>query len=207
MPTPSDIERLQALAKGSGPKDEDAFSAEEKKTLSRDSTVHVSVHVDTPQKDSGAPKKKHWVQHVAQNPWAHLVGALLLGAGGGEGHRLLSPTGIVEKADLAHHKEEIARELGQEDGKIEALKQEEKDAMRQCVLDRDADRRAMYALGRYLYFVLPKTGVLVTLPEDVVKPVAMDFHPPPLFTGNLKPDAAKPIQPAETFPLPFPPEK
>lgn len=199
MPTPSDIDRLRELAKGA----DDAFSPEEKKTLSRDSTVHVSVHVDTPKSSSDAPKKKHWLHHVAQNPWAHLVGALLVGAGGGEGHRLLSPA----TADLAHHKEEVARELGQQDGKLDALRQEEREVAKQCAEDRNADRRAMYALGRYLYFVLPKTGVLVTLPEDVPRPVGMDFHPPPLFTGKLSPDAAKPIQPAETFPLPFPPEK
>lgn len=198
MPTPDELERLKALAAG-GNKDESDPPP-------RDSKVHLSLHVGTSgeQKSEGEEKKKNPLEQVAASPWVKLLAAALLGAGGGEGHRLLSPTGIVEKADLDHHKEEVQRELGREDGKIDTAKQAAiVEATRICDERLGAQSAVVYAMGRYLYYVLPKTGVLVTLPEGVKPPEpVMEFHPAPLVTG-VTPGGAHPIQPKETFPLPL----
>jgi len=182
MPTDADKERLEALAQA--------------KRSRQNEQVHVSVHV------GDEKKQKTWVHHVAESPWSKIAAALLLGAGGGEGHRLLSPTGLVQRSDLDDMKKDTAREFGREDGKIDETGRALAAKTTLCEERADRDERELYALGRYLYFVLPKTGVLVTLPEGTDPPRTLDFHPAPLL-GTVTPSGAKPIQPAETFPLPL----
>jgi hypothetical protein len=200
MPTESDLERLARIAQGKADEAPDSEAP-------RDSKLHLSLHVGP---SGGEPpaheKKKHWAHHAAESPWVKGIVALLLGAGGGEGHRLLSPTAMVQKSELEDHKREMAREFGREDGKIDEARHSAEAQAARCEAQRAQDLKAAYAVTRYVYYVLPKMGVLVTLPEGVAPPVPpLEFHPPPLL-GTVTPNGAKPIQPAETFPLPMRPE-
>lgn len=199
MPTQADLDRLKRLAeeaKAERPPESD-FD-DEAPTVSREerqSKVHVQVnlhHHDKAQGDKGV------VSRVAESPWGKGALVLLLGAGGSEGHHLVATAGLVTKAELEAHKQATSRELGAKDAEIAALRA----ALVVAEEHTDANARNTYALGTYLYGVLPKMGVLVTLPEGIGPPAKkMEFHPPPLYM-SVGPNAAKPIQPKDTFPLP-----
>ena len=200
MPTPEELERLRAIAEAEPPtvREAEPFEDDEPKTLERASQVgpHVSVHVH--QHEGKEKEKAHPLHKLAESGWVKAVLVVVLGAGGSEGHRLVAPTGLVLKSDLEKHKEELVRELGKEDARLEVLRSELARAeAKAALLERDHRE-----LTVYLYGVLPKLGVQVTLPEGTEPPPRMEFHPPPLSL-TIGPNAAKPIQPAQVFPLPL----
>lgn len=136
------------------------------------------------------------LDRAAQNPWVKLVAALLVGGLGGEAHRMLTALGVVSQSDLRRerkkHDEDVAR--------LEKKVLELETAIGAVKTAGGEDHRTLYLTSRYLYFVLPKLGVLVTLPSGM-EVRKMDFHPAPVPRGPLGPNDAKPIQPAETFPM------
>ncbi len=141
---------------------------------------------------------KDTIKQAAENPWVKLVLALVVGGGaGGIGGRTLAALNVVMKPELEAEKKRSDDEREKMQKRIETLEQavqKQKDSSAQ-------DHTALYLTSRYLYFVLPKLGVLVTLPPGA-ELRKMEFHPAPVMRGPLGPNDAKPIQPAETLPLP-----
>lgn len=194
MPTPDDIDRLKKLA------GEEGLDEDEQPTISADGKkVHVSVNLHQHGRSRSEPTKNghHPLKALLEIPWVKAALVLLLGAGGSEGHRIIAAVGFVQRSDLEAHKKEVALDLGGYVAKLEAAKRYEAETRELC----SANSRELYGVGRYLYYVLPKTGVLVTLEPEVPIPPLLEFHPAPLRNA-VTPKDSKPIQPKETFPMP-----
>lgn len=206
MPTRDDEKILEKVARGriaTGPKIEVKVPVPPPPVLTvppaepPSSPVAVDVIVtEKPKHRRSLRPSKEQLKHVAENPWVRLVAALLVGGVGGEAHQMVRAVGLVSQQELEEEKKarkDAEEKLRAEINTLGTALGEVRGAGRE-------DHTTLYLTNRYLVNVLPKLGVLVTLPPNT-RVSKMEFHPAPLRT-SLGPNDPKPIQPAETFPLP-----